>query len=139
MIVILAFIPNATEICNGIDDNCDGLIDRTSAIATLTGNSIFCEGAILTLSANGGHNFTWTGPNGFTDLVATITIDSVSMADSGTYVVTIIDSTCSDTTLLSLQVFVVAPPVAIINGLKSVLLCWRKCKHINRYSFRWHF
>ncbi|MBK9319413.1 MAG: hypothetical protein IPM91_11705 [Bacteroidetes bacterium] len=97
--------PNATEICNGIDDNCDGLIDRTSAIAALTGNSIFCKGATLSLTVSGGHTYLWTAPNGFSAFTAAFTIDQFNVADSGNYSVSIIDTTYRQTTVLTQHVF----------------------------------
>ncbi len=44
--------PGATEICNNIDDDCDGLIDETNLQITLSAGNILCTGGITTLTAS---------------------------------------------------------------------------------------
>ncbi|MEO6166154.1 MAG: MopE-related protein [Chitinophagales bacterium] len=48
--------PNAAEVCNGIDDDCDLLIDENSIIATITplGSLDICSIDSVILEANGG-------------------------------------------------------------------------------------
>lgn len=49
--------PNATEVCNGVDDNCDGQIDETDLAVNLTAGTIACAGGTTTLTANGTSGF----------------------------------------------------------------------------------
>ncbi|MFN0275317.1 MAG: MopE-related protein [Chitinophagales bacterium] len=53
--------PAATEVCNGVDDNCDGNIDEgvATAIITPAGPITFCKGTIVTLNANTGVGYTY--------------------------------------------------------------------------------
>jgi hypothetical protein len=51
----------ATEVCNSVDDNCDGNIDEGVATASITpaGPVSFCKGSFVTLSANTGTGYTY--------------------------------------------------------------------------------
>jgi hypothetical protein len=48
--------PGASDICNNLDDNCDGVKDEHAITATITpsGNVTICKDASLTLVANNG-------------------------------------------------------------------------------------
>ena len=68
------------------------LADPTQpATPTITSNDPLCTGGTLNLSATStttGASFLWTGPNGFTSAVANPFISNVTLAASGTYLVT---------------------------------------------------
>jgi gliding motility-associated-like protein len=51
------------------------------------GDTVLCPGETLSLSANGAQDYVWTGPNGFSESGENITIDNISMNQSGTYYV----------------------------------------------------
>jgi hypothetical protein len=46
--------PGATEICNGIDDNCNGLTDESGLSINLSAGNIACNGGTTTLVATAG-------------------------------------------------------------------------------------
>ncbi|HYV90676.1 MAG TPA: T9SS type A sorting domain-containing protein [Chitinophagales bacterium] len=51
-----AIHPNASDICNSIDDNCNGVTDENAITATITpsGSVSTCSGVAITLTANAG-------------------------------------------------------------------------------------
>jgi subtilase family serine protease len=111
--------PGVIEICDSIDNNCDGVIDNITGTPNVAGNTNLCLGTTLSLTASGGNTYQWTGPNGFTRSTATITRSNISLADSGNYIVTIGYTGCQQTSVITKHVFVIAPPVAAITGLSS--------------------
>lgn len=56
-----AIHPGATDLCNQLDDNCDGVIDENSIAAALTPTGIVqvCKGTPLTMVANTGSGITY--------------------------------------------------------------------------------
>ena len=61
------------------------------ATPTITSNDPLCSGGTLNLTASSvsaGATYLWTGPNGFTSPISNPSITSVTVAASGTYVVT---------------------------------------------------
>ncbi|MBC8173765.1 MAG: T9SS type A sorting domain-containing protein [Chitinophagales bacterium] len=49
------------EICNGLDDDCDGLIDNSVALASVipAGSTNICSGSFTVLTANAGTGYTY--------------------------------------------------------------------------------
>lgn len=45
---------SSPEICNGIDDNCDGIIDNINSTVNPNGTIKICQGTAVTLTANDG-------------------------------------------------------------------------------------
>jgi uncharacterized repeat protein (TIGR01451 family) len=58
----------------------------------------------VTLTASGGSTYLWSGPNGFTATTASITINAVTPADTGTYTVTIMDGECRASVSTEIQI-----------------------------------
>lgn len=50
-------------------------------------DTVLCAGETLFLSATGAQDYVWTGPNGFSESGQNITIENISMSQSGTYFV----------------------------------------------------
>jgi gliding motility-associated-like protein len=76
-------------------------------------NSAICEGQTLALTSNNntGATFDWTGPNGFTSTSQNPSIQTSTLAASGTYTVTVTNNGCSASTTTD----VVINPVPVIN------------------------
>lgn len=52
--------PGATEVCNGIDDDCDNTVDESSLSVSLSAGAINCSGGITTLVATATGEGTYT-------------------------------------------------------------------------------
>ncbi|MEM1323788.1 MAG: SdrD B-like domain-containing protein, partial [Bacteroidota bacterium] len=70
-----------------------------TAAPSATAGSL-CEGDALSLTANasGALNYAWNGPNGFSSTAANPTIDNITVANNGTYVLTVSNSEGCSTT-----------------------------------------
>jgi gliding motility-associated-like protein len=78
-----------------------------------------CENGILTLFANGGREYEWTGPNGFTSTEISPTVSrSATKALEGTYTIKVTSNGCSTTTSTQVQVFPAINPA--VGGDKEV-------------------
>jgi trimeric autotransporter adhesin len=66
-------------------------------VANVSSNSPVCVGSIITLSASiiSGASYSWTGPNGFTSASQNPIISSATLADAGTYSLTVSTNGCS--------------------------------------------
>ena len=91
-----------------------------NALPTLnaSNNGPYCEGATITLSANGsgGTVYAWTGPNGFTSNVANPTIANSTTANAGTYNVVLTNPTTGCSAEASTVVAVNAAPAVIASN-----------------------
>lgn len=81
-------------------------------VITTTNNSPVCEKETLSLSANGGTTYQWTGPNGFTASTASLSIPNAQATQSGKYYVLVSAVGCPSK-LDSVLVTVNVNPVAI--------------------------
>jgi len=64
-----------------------------------------CEGQTLNLTSNGGSNYSWSGPNGFSDANQNPTIQNATLSDTGTYIVTVTDGNGCFSTAQTIVVF----------------------------------
>ncbi len=75
------------------DPENDELITEVESYALpvpeVSSNSPVCAGTMLSLSANDGTMYSWTGPDGFTSDQQNPTIENVTLAAAGTYIVTV--------------------------------------------------
>jgi hypothetical protein len=83
-------------------------------VATASNNGPICQGDTLDLAGGdpGMASYSWSGPNGFSDLTQNPNVsDSVTAAMAGTYTLTISDGTCTNT----------ATTVVIVNALPLIV------------------
>ena len=114
----IAVNPGATEICNGIDDNCDGNIDDNLIIATATaaGPTSFCRGNSVQLDANTGLGYTYQWKKNGSN-IPSATAASYTANKPGNYTVLItIPGGCSDLSD-GVTVTVLASPAATITNV----------------------
>ncbi|MGD0710555.1 MAG: PKD domain-containing protein [Bacteroidales bacterium] len=72
---------------------------NTNPVATASSNSAICAGNTLDLTSGGGSTYNWSGPNSFSSTNQNPAITSATTSASGTYTVTVTNSTtgCSST------------------------------------------
>jgi len=86
------YILTASNICGSKSDTLkvrvEDSVTALAASSSLTG--IACAGQTIHLSAiaNAADNYSWIGPMGFSQTLQNPTINNISLADSGTYIVT---------------------------------------------------
>ncbi|CDK30397.1 Immunoglobulin-like repeats containing protein [Candidatus Babela massiliensis] len=103
-------IPNATNANTGtytvtVTDSNECFSTDTASISVGSelnlsvqpSSIVLCPGSDLNITADisggsGGYNYSWSGPNGFISNLKTITINNVSSSNSGTYNITVTDS-----------------------------------------------
>jgi len=119
-----AIHPGASDICNSIDDNCDGTIDENAitAIVTPGGTVSKCTGVSLTLTANSGSAITYQWKKGNTD-VAGATNQTYSTSAAAKYKVFESNSFgCSSTSSVT-TISTIANPTSTIIPRTSLDIC----------------
>ena len=103
----------------------DYLINLTCG-SSITATTPACENGVMNFQANYFGNSTpstyvWSGPNGFTSGISNPSIPSLTLADGGTYTVTVTDvAACSSTSSVT---FAVSPaPVVIVSSNTPVCI-----------------
>lgn len=118
--------PGAPELCDHLDNNCNGQIDEgfvhPPATVTPSGNVSVCTGANLVLTANTGAGFTYKW---FKDgiHISGATTSSYSVTVAGTYTVEVTTSSGCSTTSTATTVAIFASPTATISPNTSVTIC----------------
>lgn len=98
------YVFTATDI-NGCVVSDSLLITVNTVNASANSNSPLCEGEALSLSATGGTNFSWTGPNGFNSVSQSPTVPNTTQNEAGIYTVEVYDANgCSSSTSLNVTV-----------------------------------
>ncbi|HUM46387.1 MAG TPA: MopE-related protein [Chitinophagales bacterium] len=116
--------PTATEICNNVDDNCDGSVDENGvpAVITAAGSTTFCaEGSVVLSAGPTGpyYGYQWFDQNG---PVNAATNSSYSATGTGTYYVEITSFNCLGTSN-SIAVTENPLPVANVTPAGPFTLC----------------
>lgn len=84
-------------------------------------NSPICIGNNLNLTASGGTNYQWTGPNGFTSNLQNPTITNVSSLNAGQYTCTITGTGgCDGPNITNVIIGDIIKPVPNINPLPTI-------------------
>jgi hypothetical protein len=75
-------------------------------VTTTSNNGPVCEGAAASFSSTtvAGATYSWSGPNGFTSNLQNPSIPSTTIADAGTYTLTVTASGCSTSSSTTLGV-----------------------------------
>jgi hypothetical protein len=75
-------------------------------VATAANSGVVCPGSDITLTATGGTNYAWSGPNGYTATGTPATISAVTFAQNGeVYTVTVTDgNSCTRTATTTIAV-----------------------------------
>lgn len=90
-----------------------------SAVPVISSNGPICAKAVLMLSASGGNQYNWTGPNGFVSTVQNPTIATTSSVSSGVYFVNVsVNGGCGGTSSVNVVVNPLPIPV-IFSGLNK--------------------
>lgn len=85
-------------------------------VIAMVGSTV-CANQNISLSANGGVTYSWTGPQGFTSGVAQPVITGASPQMSGTYTVTVTDANgCVSSSVTGVQVNTLPTPTAVSNS-----------------------
>lgn len=83
-------------------------------------NSPLCVNDVLNLTASGGINYSWSGPNGFFSTTQNPTVAVNSAASSGNYNVTVSDAIgCSSSTVIAVVVNALPTPAISANVNKG--------------------
>lgn len=86
---------------------------NANPVAAALNDGPVCANSILTLTASGGSQYTWTGPNGFSASTAVATVNNFQPAQAGTYFVDVRSTAgCSNTA--STDVMLKISPVAAV-------------------------
>jgi len=97
------------------------IVVNAKPVTTATNDGPVCEGNTITLTATGGSQYAWTGPNGFTGTGSPLLLNNVQLNQAGKYYVTVTSPAgCSrmDSTII-----LVNPAPAATTGLTNASIC----------------
>lgn len=83
----------------------------------INSNLTLCSGSTINLTASGGGDYAWSGPNGFTSILQNPTIAASTMSNSGNYSVSVTNIGCTAmaTTNVTINAKPAAPPASTQN------------------------
>lgn len=89
--------------------------------ATPSSNSPVCIGEKLILKVDGGYNYAWSGPNGFTSTEQNPFINNTTISNSGLYSLTVSDN-CSCQKSYDINVIIgdIEPPIPSLSTLPTI-------------------
>jgi gliding motility-associated-like protein len=89
------------------------VIVHPNPVVTTSNTGPVCEGNNISLTATGGTQYVWTGPNNYSTNASSFTLNNVNTSDAGTYNVTV--STAASCSSTGSTTFAVNPaPVAAV-------------------------
>lgn len=132
--------PGATEICNDIDEDCDGIASEVSASITPTGIISLCRHEFITLHAPAGYGEYQWYKNGY--IIPGETDSTIYTEKPGYYQVLVTDGACSDTSEVQ-AVAVYDNPFANIYWPEGTDLCFDdsiklKVSYGDTYTWQWY-
>jgi hypothetical protein len=138
-----AIHPNAADLCNSIDDNCNGVIDENSIIATVTptGSVTSCSGALITLAANTGTGILYQWKNGSSNIQGAIN-STYTTNVAGSYKVKENNGfNCSSTSAVT-TITAAINPAAMITPLGNLDICTTgsvdlRANNGSGYTYQW--
>jgi gliding motility-associated-like protein len=84
---------------------------------TASNDGPYCPGDLATLTATGGVNYAWAGPNAFTSAVQSPVINNIAATQAGTYTVTVTDGNgCTNTATTNVVVNTPPTPTVVDKG-----------------------
>lgn len=113
-----AFIhPGASDICDNIDDNCNGVVDENAIVATITPaiTQTICDGSSVTLTANTGSGISYQWKRGTKNL-AGATNQTYTTKKAGNYSVYESNGFNCSSASSAVKVNVNPSPDAVINA-----------------------
>jgi hypothetical protein len=90
------FVTVTVNGCTSAAGSTSVIVNPTPATPTASNGGPYCEGATIALSTPlvSGATYSWTGPNGFTSSLQNPTRTNATLADAGTYSVTVTVNGC---------------------------------------------
>lgn len=116
--------PGATEVCNGLDDDCDAMVDEDVIVAAITagGPTTFCKGDHVTLNANTGVGYLYQWKRNGNIIPGAIT-GSYATNKGGNYTVDVtLPGGCADLSDIT-TVTVLTKPSANIVAMNDTDIC----------------
>ncbi|MGB3076967.1 MAG: MopE-related protein [Chitinophagales bacterium] len=119
-----AIHPYADDVCNGIDDNCDGVADENAitAIVNPSGNVTLCNGSTISLDANIGSGIIYQWYKNSV-AISGATNSSFIVSKKGNYYVSETNSYSCSSVSGTVNVSVSALPAAVITPLGNLNIC----------------
>ncbi|HYV90150.1 MAG TPA: kelch repeat-containing protein [Chitinophagales bacterium] len=119
-----AIHPGTPDICNSIDDNCNGDIDENAITATITptGSVSTCSGVAITLTANTGSGISYQWLKNSAN-ISGATNSTYSTSKGASYQVSEIDNFSCVSTSAVTTLSVIAKPAATITPLGNLDIC----------------
>ncbi|MBK9731071.1 MAG: sulfatase-like hydrolase/transferase [Chitinophagaceae bacterium] len=116
--------PNASDICNGIDDNCNGQTDEQAIVATITpvGSVSVCTSTDVVFTANTGSGITYQWLKN-SAVISGATKNTYTTAKAGTYQVKESNSFNCISTSPATSMSVLSKPASTITPLDDLNIC----------------
>jgi len=114
----------ASDICNSIDDNCNGVVDENAISATISpgGSVSFCSGSVVNLIANTGTGISYQWMKGSKN-VSGATYIAYTPNKAGSYKVKETNSFGCTSTSAATTLVQISKPAASITALGNLNIC----------------